>query len=505
MEKIYNNEKFLNMAKLMAIKLADSCSPRFIKSNFKQIINEHSSQVSEIKELKDKIRIYEEKLKTISENEALKNAIKEQEEKIKNLESLLEKIENKEIILENKEILIENENLRKQNDELKEKNQKYQNEVAKYKQLNKSSNQIIDSLQATVAELNNSVYREIVESQKLRKLLYNERNKIKKLEMDKKELLFSIHRLENRLLMGGNLFGLSIQTRPIEGISKDDSIDSIQVQAEIKRINMELNKKVERIKTLEFEIKELKDQIAHSDKSDLQIENQKLHDELESKNSLILDLKTLRKKLVIQINNLQNRITDLQNQLRIRTDELEENKKVINELEITVKTGVKDAAARELIAKLQNANNELRSEIRAMDSAIRAQDKTNYSLQQQVRSLKNQYNTLYSQSKWQLSQLHRYNDILERAGIDPSSYGLDTEKISADFKKAIHTNEGVGNEITQIDKKTKQLEKYVQELENEINEINFRLMSRDVKINELEEIINTIKAQVADKGIKIKI
>ncbi|MHA1695888.1 MAG: hypothetical protein ACTSXT_11125 [Candidatus Helarchaeota archaeon] len=497
-----DNKRIIELAKVMSLKLAESCSPRFIKTNFKKIISDQTTYVYEIEELKNKLWDYEKQIQFIPEIEELKSKVQDQANKIKNLENLISSLNEGKITADLQNLLIENEELKSQFNEIQNENKTLMDKIKNLEQSNYNYRNLIDSLETRISEINNKMYEEMIENQKLRKLLYNERNKVKQLEEEKKELISVKRRLENRLLMGGNLFGLSITTQPLSEISKEEN--SIQFQAEIKRINLELNKKVERIKTLEFEINELKEKIAHSNTADLTYENEKLKEEIEKKNAIILDFNTFRKKLAVQTKNLQNRITDLQNQLRIKTTELEENKKIINELETAVKTGIKDSTARELIAKLQNENHNLRSEIKSMDSAIRAQDKSSMGLRNQVRSLKIQLNKLYNQSKWQLSQLYRLNDILERAGIDPSQYGIDPTKFTADFKKVVQSDDETISDFSEKEKKIRQLEKYVSELENEINEINFRIMSRDVKINELEGIINDIKKQVASKGIKIK-
>jgi chromosome segregation ATPase len=505
------NKRFLNLFKRMSIKLAQSSTPEFIKSGLPDLLNSESEYLTKINSLKEKIQSYEKQLHDIPQVEKINHICREQENKIKNLENLIESIKDKKINLESKELLITIEDLKSKIKSLKDKNKELQDSIDGTKKVNQKYKATITTLENKISEINNKAYGEIIESKKLRTTLHNERNKIKQLEADKKELEFAIRRLENRLLMNGRLIGLSIPVRSIGDLSGDkktESSDSIQFQAEIRRMSMELNKKTERIKTLEFEIKDLQEKLDQSDTRDIQLENEKLKQELEKKNSTILDFKTLRKKMTVQIRNLQNRITDLQNELKVRTDEVESNRKVINELETAVKTGIKDADARDIITKLQSDSKELRSEIKAMDSAIRAQDKTNFGMREQVKDLKNQLAKLYNQSKWQLSQLHRYHEILERAGIDPSSYGLDKSKITADFKRIVQSDDrgsGIGAEISKKDKKIQQLENYVGVLEKDMEEIKFRLMSRDVKINELEDIINDIKIQVAKKGLKIQV
>ncbi len=504
MDSINANRRFLELAKIMSVKLADSCSPRFIKNNFKQIITEESSYLSEIQELKRILSEYEKEIESYKKLENLKTKLDEKDKKINELENVIQSLKEDKISIDIKELLMENEKLKTKIYELTEENDQLKSQLDQVKHINQNYISLIDSLENRLCEASNKSYAHVVECQKLRKLLLNERNKIKTLEAEKKELISTVRRLENRLLMGGNTFGLVITSTPMEEVSREGD-NAVQFKAELKRMNIELSRKNERIKNLELELRDLKEKMAHADTAELQARNEQLTEELEKKNSIILDFKTLRKKMMVQIKNLQNRITDLQNQLLSRTEELEESKKMINELETVVRTGVKDASARELIAKLQHENENLRSELRAMDSALRAQDKSYHSLQQQIKALKSQVNKLYNQSKWQLSQIHRYHDILERAGIDPADYGLDTQKLTTSFKKALQGAESTSSEISEKDNKIKQLESYITQLENEINEINFKLMSRDVKINELENIINDIKVQFANKGLKIKI
>ena len=506
MDKQNGNKRFIELAKLMSIKLANSCSTRFIKSNYEDIINEQSSFHSEIELLKEKINDYEKQLASISKLKKFKDICEEQEKSIENLEKVIQSIKDENINTDLKDALIKNEEFKSQIESIIKNKNKLSSDLEKIQHTNDKNKNEISKLNNKISELKNKTYGEIIETQKLRKLLYDKKIQIKQLEEEKKELKFATRRLENRLLMSGKLIGLSIPIRSMDDMETENG-NSIQFQVEIRKMNLELGKRIERIKTLEFEIKELNNKLAQSDSADLQFLNENIKEDLEKKNAIILDFKTLRKKLIVQTKNLQNRITDLQNKLSIRTNEVEENQKVINELETAIKTGIKDSTARDIIAKLQDDNHKFRADIKAMDTAIRGQDKTNFGRQQQIKTLKNQLNKLFSQSKWQLSQLHQYHSILEEAGIDPSTYGLDTNKITADFKLATQSDDGtssIGADISKKDKQIRQLEKYASELENEVNEIKFRLMSRDVKINELEEIINDVKDQISHKGIKIK-
>ncbi|MBD3227423.1 MAG: hypothetical protein GF329_04470 [Candidatus Lokiarchaeota archaeon] len=500
------NEKFLKLTELMSRKLAQRCSKEFVNAELQEIFNDRSVFISEIESLQNQINDYEQKIENLQQLKDYKSKYKEKEKKVSELEDIIDSMTSEDVEEPLQKVLDQNKELKSKIKLLNEENKELKKKITSNTRIRKNNEEKISALEKKIAELNNKVYHELHESQNLKKTLQEEREKIKTLNAEKKELKFAIRRLENRLLMNGRLMGLSIPVRSIEELPKEGE-SATQFQAELQRMRLELNKKTERIKTLEFEIKDLREKLDKSDSRDLQMENEHLKEKLEKKNSAILDFKTLRKKLVIQIKNLQNRITDLQDEVKIRTDELEEANKVIEELEIAVKTGVKDSAARDMISKLQEENHELRSEIRAMDTTIRAQNKTNFGYRNQVKSLKNQLAKLYNQSKWQLSQLHRYHDILRKSGIDPSDYGLDTSKITADFKKVVRTegSSNISNELSQKDKKIRQLEKYLSELEKDMDEIKFRVKSRDVKINELEDIIKDIKIKVAKKGIKIKI
>ncbi|MHA1131235.1 MAG: hypothetical protein ACTSQQ_10565, partial [Candidatus Helarchaeota archaeon] len=395
--------------------------------------------------------------------------------------------------------------------ELEVKNQKLAdliNELELIKTAYQEASNKIHQLSEQTLEMNqlrNKFYGEWTKNQKLRKTLQKERDTIKTLQSEKKGLEYALRRLERRLIAKGSLRGLSIPIHHLE-ISEDLSGKAdAEIQEQIKTMNFELQKRLDRIKELEMRNNQLKTELAKSSDRDLHLKIQGLNAELEARQGAIMGLESTRKKLMEQIEGHQQRIADLQNKIMAQGKEIEEKNKAIRNLEVAVSSGVQDQQARDVIQNLQKQNRDLRNDVRESEKIIRSLEKNITFLQTEMKNQKNQSYKLYNQTKEQAILIHKLETALKQGG---TAIQIDSAVLeSAKYGARMRGDEGpsLDSEIQERDRKIARLESYVETLKREVEDLRFRISSRDVKIDELSTILKELKADIASSKAKIVI
>ncbi len=351
-----------------------------------------------------------------------------------------------------------------------------------------------------VAKLRNKLAGESKNCQDLRQILLNERELIKTLQSEKKGLEYALRRLERRLTAKGTLRGLSIPIHHLE-ISEDLSGKAdAEIQQQIRNMNLELQKRLDRIKELEIRNKTLKENLAKSSTRDLQLEVERLRSDLDARKGSIMGLESTRKKLTEQIEGLQKRLGDLQNKVMAQGKEIEEKDKSIKELESAVSLGVQDKQARNVIENLQKQNRDFRNQVRDGEKIIRSLEKNIKYLQTQYKQQKEQAYKLFNQSHDQVVMIQKLQSALQRGGS-----AVDIDLPAIDTAKSLLSEDGpsLDDEIKGRDRKMNRLESYVESLKQEVEDLQFRMTSRDVKIDELSNILREMKADLASSKAKI--
>ncbi|NVM27479.1 MAG: hypothetical protein HWN65_01445 [Candidatus Helarchaeota archaeon] len=362
--------------------------------------------------------------------------------------------------------------------------------------------EVLSQNELEMGQLKNKVAGEWRKNQQLRQTLQNEREKIKILIEEKKGLEYALRRLERRLLKkGSSLRGLSIPVHHLE-VSEDivGKADA-EIQEQIQNMNLELQKRLDRIKELEIRNNDLKERLAKSSTRDLQIEADRLRRELETKTGSIMGLESTRKKLIEQIEGFQQRVGDLQNKIMLQGKDIEEKNKMIKNLEIAVSSGVHDQQARDVIQNLQKQNREFRNEVRDGEKIIRLLENNIKFLQTQLKQQKEQSYKLYTQSRDQVILIQKLQSALKRGG---STAGIETiDSIKAVSSLLEEEGPSLDSEIRERDRKIKRLESYIESMKQEVEDLQFRMTSRDVKIDELNNVLKEIKADLASSKTKI--
>jgi len=351
-----------------------------------------------------------------------------------------------------------------------------------------------------LAKLQNKLSGEWKKNQNLRQTLLNEREMIKTLQAEKKGLEYALRRLERRLTAKGSLRGLSIPIHHLE-VSEDlvGKADA-EIQEQIRNMNLELRKRLDRIKEMEIRNKILKENLAKSSTHDLQLEMERLKSDLETKNGSIMGLESTRKKLTEQVESFQKRLGALQNKIMAQGKEIEEKNKSITELESAVSLGVHDQQARGVIQSLQKQNRDFRNQVRDSEKISRSLEKNIKYLQTQYKQQKEQAYKLYNQNHEQVVLIQKLQSALQRGGS-----AVDFDLPAFGTAKSLLSEEGptLDDEIRERDRKITRLESYVESLKQEVEDFQFRMTSRDVKIDELNNILKEMKTDLASSKAKI--
>jgi chromosome segregation ATPase len=499
-----SNQKLLKLTKIMSNYITLLSPPKKLQSDIQQFLQDRAkyeealtkqsltiqdlqTQVSQIPQLKQTI----DQLQT--QNTEFKN-------KVAGLETTLDSLSESTSVKDlNAQLQAELEGKTQQITEIT-------NELNLLRNVYEESSEKLQNLSTQAMELNklrNKLTSEWNKNQDLRKTLQKERETIETLQAEKKGLEYALRRLERRLTAKGTLRGLSIPVHHLE-ISEDVSGKAdAEIQEQIKTMNLELQKRLDRIKELEFRNNQLKAQAAQSSDQDLRRQIQKLQSELESRQGAIMGLESTRKKLMEQIEGHQQRIADLQNKIMAQGKEIEEKNKSIQNLEVAVSSGVQDQQARDVIQNLQTQNRELRNELRDGEKIIRSLEKNIKFLQEEMKNQKNQSYKLYNQTKEQAVMLHKLETALKKGGrvIDIDTAALESAKYGA--RMLGDEGPSLDSEIKERDRKIARLESYVENLKQEVEDLQFRMSSRDVKIDELSAILQEMKADISSSKAKI--
>ena len=358
-----------------------------------------------------------------------------------------------------------------------------------------------NELKSELTQRKNQMAAEVNQNQELRKTIQNERQTIQTLQSEKKGLENALHRLERRLMAKGSLRGLSIPVQHLE-ISEDiKGKADAEIQEQIKNMNFELQKRLDRIKELEVRTNELKERLAKSSTHELQMELQTLKSDLDARKGTIMGYESNQKKLMEQIESHQQRIVELQNKIVLQGKDIEEKNNMIKNLETAVSSGVHDQQAREVIQNLQNQNRDLRNEVRESEKIIRSLEKNTKFLQTEMKNQKDQSYKLYNQSKDQLTLIQKLQAALRQGGA--ASTGLDLKDLRSTSSVLGDEGASLDSEIKERDRKIARLESYTTSIKQEIEDLQFQITSRDVKVDELTTIIRELKENIANSKAKI--
>ncbi len=459
-------ERLLKLTKKMSVKIAQ-LSPEsqfsaqlerltFINQDFENIIGEYKQQTDQVTKLVQKISNLEKEVdehRTRFDSKAKSTITQIQKEK-GDLESDLEKISEDYI--------------------------KANNEIATQKEL-------INKLIIENERINNKLVGEWKASQVLRKTLQRERDMREDLNNQINELKRTLRRLQRRLSRGGRLFGLHIPVERIEEseVSGKEGIDKEQIE----QLKFELQKRMDKITELEMKNRELKGQIIKSPTKDLELQIQSYKKDLDVKTGKIATFEAERKKLEQQIGILQNRITDLQVNFQEQSKTINDREKRIGDLEKTMRLGIHEKSARDLIVNLQEKNKELQASLRDKERDIKNLDKNAFFYKQQLDVVKGQVQTLYAKNRELLTRLQQGGSISE-----------------AEIRRSVDIFEGESpfdKDMKDQQHKLKRLESRTESLEQEVSDLRFALHSKDAKIEELNQIMNELKVVLAKAKIEI--
>ncbi|MHA1648877.1 MAG: hypothetical protein ACTSYB_01695 [Candidatus Helarchaeota archaeon] len=496
------SKKLLKLTNLMSNYLTLLSPPEKLQADLQQFFKERSKYEEIITEQNLAIQDLQNQLQKMSklsqENQQLKAQLTELQQKMSSLERTLNSLSESQS-LKDLNIKLQSD-LKVKTEKLENLTQELSNLQLQYDELSKKTSSISE-ITAEIERLKNKLAGEWKTNQQLRQTLQKERETIKTLQSEKKGLEYALRRLERRLTAKRALRGLSIPVHQIE--ISEGAVEDAELQEQIKNMNLELQKRLDRIKELEMRNKELKERLAKSSTRDLQLEVQRLKADLEAKNGAIMGLESTRKKLMEQIESHQQRIAELQNKIMAQGKEIEEKNKMIQSLEAAVSSGVHDQQAREVIENLQQQNRDLRNEVRESEKIIRSLEKNIKFLQTEMKHQKDQAYKLYNQTKDQAVLIQKLESALRKGG---SVAGIDLQALeSAKQASRFLGDEGpsLDDEIKERDRKIKRLESYVESLKQEVEDLQFRITSRDVKIDELNNILKELKASIASSKAKI--
>ncbi|MFX0139135.1 MAG: hypothetical protein ACFFDN_36170 [Candidatus Hodarchaeota archaeon] len=459
-------EKILNLTKIMSIKIAQlSSQPQisaqlekfaFINQDYENIIGEYKKQADQISPLLQKISKLEKELDEYRENfdtQAKSKIIQIQKEK---------------------------EAIERDLEQISEDYIEVTNEVTAQKE-------IVNKLTIENQQINNKLQGEWKATQDLRRTLQKERETINDLNSRINELKRTLRRLQRRLSRGGRLFGIHI---PVERI-EDSEIAAKEGnnKEQIEQMKFELEKRIDKITELEMKNRELKNQIIKSPAKDLQLQIQAYKKDLDVKTGKIATFEAERKKLEQQIGILQNRITDLQVNFQDQSKTINDREKRIKDLEKTMRLGIHEKSARDLIVDLQESNKELQALIRQKERDIKNLDKNAFFYKQQLDVVKGQVQTLYAKNRELLTKLQQGGSIS-----------------AADISRGVDLLEGTtpfDQEMKDQQLRLRRLESRAVNLEQEISDLRYALHSKDAKIEELNQLMSKLKAVLAKAKIEI--
>ncbi|NHI94006.1 MAG: hypothetical protein EAX96_16070 [Candidatus Lokiarchaeota archaeon] len=426
MPKDSQEERILKLISNMELKLAQLSDTNGLKKQVQELIFDKNNYEIRIKQLQDQI------LELQSRNQKLENG----NLTIKELESELSLASDELVSLNNQisELMIKNQGL-------ENKIRNWVNEKREYQIKLKKTRELIQ-----VEKENNS------------------------------EIKRTIRRLERRLLRGGKIQAINIATASAEPESVADKKFEIKVYHD-------------KILNLENKIKMLQLQITKSPARDLELKVQELEKLVDEKEGKIFQFNTERQKYEQQLKGLQQRITDLQVSYQEQAAILQKENKRAKDMEVSMRTGIKDVNAREVISKLQEENKKLREDLRQNDKDIKILDKNTYSFKQQLDQAKRQIHALFNKNRELMIQLQ-------------TGEGSKTQK----FEKGtdlMADAEDIEIEMRNKERKLNRLESMVKSLEQEIGDLKYSLSGRDIKIDELNNIVNEMKTVMAKSGIKM--
>ncbi|NVM03464.1 MAG: hypothetical protein HWN67_14140, partial [Candidatus Helarchaeota archaeon] len=374
----------------------------------------------------------------------------------------------------------EKENLEGDLEKISEDYVKINNEIASQKEL-------INKLTIENDKINNKLKREWKTNQDLRKTLQKERDTIDDLKSRVNELKRTLRRLQRRLSRGGRLFGIHIPVEKIE--DSEITVKEGNHKEQFEQMKFELQKRMDKITELEMKNRDLKNQIIKSPAKDLQLQIQAYKKDLDVKTGKVATFEAERKKLEQQIGFLQNRITDLQVNYQEQSKTINDREKRIGDLEKTMRLGIHEKSARDLIIDLQEKNKKLQTILREKERDIKNLDKNSFFYKQQLDVVKGQVQTLYAKNRELMTKLQQGGSISEaeiRSSVDILEAGTPFDK---EMKDQQH--------------KLRRLESRTESLEQEVSDLRFALHSKDAKIEELNQIMNELKVVLAKAKIEI--
>ena len=500
------SRKMFRLTEIMSNYLTLLSPPKQLQKDIHNFFVERAKHEEQINNLENTVQKLQTKVdrvpKLLQTIEQLKDENLELKMKAKGLEDTLDSLSESQSV-KNLNVTLQTQ-LKSQEDEIS----KIKEELERNLSLNqKLSNEInsVSELKVQISQLSNKLSGESKEKKQLRQILQNERKTIENLRAEVKGLDYAKRRLERRLTTKGGSYlrGLSIPIEHLE-ISEDLSSQADEdIRSQIKTMNFELQKRLDRIKELEIRNQDLKQRLAKSSDHDLQMEIQNLKSELESRKGSIMGLESTRKKLMEQIEAHQQRIAELQNKVMLQGKELEERNKNIKNLEVTVSSGVQDDQARTVIQNLQQQNRDFRNEVRESEKIIRSLEKNIKFLQTQLKTQKEESYKLYNQTKDQIILIQKLQTALSQGG---HAADVDLKALKAATRSSSLLEEegpSLDSEIKERDRKINRLETYVANFKQEVEDLQFRITSRDVKIDELTNIIKEIKRDIASSKGKI--
>ena len=339
-------------------------------------------------------------------------------------------------------------------------------------------NNQISELKINNQGLDNKIRNWINEKREYQVKLKQARDAIQLEKEKNSEIRRTIRRLERRLLRGGRIQAIHVATESAEPESDADKKFEIKVYQD-------------KIANLENKIKMLQLQITKSPARDLQLKVQDLQKLVDEKEGKIFQFNAERQKYEDQLKGLQQRITDLQVSYQEQAGVLKKEANRVKDMEVSMRTGVKDADARAVISKLQEENKKLREEIRENDKDIKILDKNAYSFKQQLDQSKRQIHALYNKNRELMIQLQT------GGGGKAPKFEKGTDLMAE--------AEGIEVEMRDKERKLNRLESMVKSLEQEIGDLKYSLSGRDIKIDELNNILNEMKVAMAKAGVKMGI
>ena len=381
-------------------------------------------------------------------------------------ESKIARLEN-----EMNEILERNEKLENSNLALKELEQELSSASDDIVNLNN----LISELQVQNQGFENKIKNWVNEKRQYQVKLKKAREMIDLEKEKNSEIRRTIRRLERRLLRGGRISSIHIAVD--ESAPETDADKKFEVQVY-----------KDKISNLESKIKMLQLKITKSPTRDLEQQVQALQKEVDERDGKIFQFGTERQKYEAQIKGLQERITDLQVNYQDQAGLLKKEVKRLKDMEVSLRTGVKDVNARGVIARMQEENKKLRDDVRQYDKDMKILDKGAYSFKQQLDQSKRQVHALYNKNRELMIQL-------QTGGTSKTKFEKGTDLMAE--------AEDLEIEMRDKDRKMHRLESMTKSLEQEISDLKYSISGRDIKIDEMRNVVNEMKAAMGKAGVKI--